>query len=103
MSRLYETIENVSNDFECVSSFSKEGRSITVAVYFDKTPIRLMIQQSVDNKKFLTIPDSITEKFGEKESMWMWNDSTLPEGTFVRVAGSYEGSGTITIKVLTDN
>lgn len=76
---------------------------MTVAVGFSESPKVLKIQQSVDGEKFLTIPDSETDVLDHKANMWMWNDSILPAGTFIRVAGEVSGTELLNIKVLTDS
>ncbi len=57
------------------------------------------LQQSVDGRVFQDIPKSaVTLEANQGEQMW--NDSILPEGTFVRIVVGQSAGEISTIKIL---
>lgn len=82
-------------------AFQKSGRSMTVVAVFTGitgTPV-VKLQQSVEGRVFQDIPKSaVTLEVGQGQQMW--NDSILPEGTFIRVVAGADAGELSTIKIL---
>lgn len=87
MSNLHTKNINVSLDGGYISeAFRKEGRSMTIVAEFEDvsgSPV-VKLQQSVEGRVFQDIPKSAVELEDGQEQQ-MWNDSILPEGTFIHV------------------
>jgi len=82
-------------------AFRKEGRSMTVVAVFTGitgNPV-VKLQQSVEGRVFQDIPKSnVTLEAGQGQQMW--NESILPEGTFVRIVAGQDAGELSTIKTL---
>ena len=82
-------------------AFRKEGRSMTIVAEFDginNSPVA-KLQQSVEGRVFQDIPkSSVTLEDGQGQQMW--NDSILPEGTFIRIVVGQSDGELSTIKIL---
>lgn len=82
-------------------AFRKEGRSMTVVAVFTGitgNPV-VKLQQSVEGRVFQDIPKSnVTLQAGQGQQMW--NESILPEGTFVRIVAGQDAGELSTIKIL---
>lgn len=81
--------------------FRKEGKRMTVVAVFNGitgTP-SVKLQQSVEGRVFQDIPKSeIVLEPGQGNQMW--NESLLPEGTYVRVVVGSDAGELVTIKIL---
>jgi len=82
-------------------AFRKGGESMTVVAVFNGitgTPT-VKLQQSVEGRVFQDIPKSeVVLEPGQGSQMW--NDSILPEGTYVRVVVGQDAGELSTIKIL---
>lgn len=81
--------------------FRKEGKSMTIVAVFNGitgTPA-VKLQQSVEGRVFQDIPKSeVVLEPGQGNQQW--NDSILPEGTYVRVVVGQDAGELVTIKIL---
>lgn len=82
-------------------AYRKGGRSMTVVAVFTGitgNPV-VKLQQSVEGRVFQDIPKSnVTLEAGQGQQMW--NESILPEGTFVRIVVGQDAGELSTIKIL---
>ena len=102
MSNLHvNTINQSLSEGFTSEAFRKEGRSMTVVAVFTGitgNPV-VKLQQSVEGRVFQDIPKSnVTLEAGQGQQMW--NESILPEGTFVRIVAGQDAGELSTIKTL---
>lgn len=82
-------------------AFRKEGKSMTIVAMFSGitgTPT-VKLQQSVEGRVFQDIPKSAVA-LEANQGEQMWNESILPEGTFVRIVVGQSAGELTTIKTL---
>ena len=92
--------QSLFNGFES-EAFQKSGKSMTVVAVFSHitgTPV-VKLQQSVEGRVFQDIPKSDVT-LEPNQGQQMWNESILPEGTFVRIVVGQDAGELSTIKIL---
>ena len=82
-------------------AFQKEGRTMTIVAIFSGIAggATAKLQQSVEGRVFQDIPKSAVT-LDDRQEQQMWNDSILPEGTFIRLVVGQSDGELETIKIL---